>query len=70
MHDGLSLRSFQPFAFSRRMMTPMGKRVRSSMFTVLLASAQLLQPVNKAAEPIAVRHVEGVVRGFLVLSTL
>lgn len=47
-----------------------GQRVRSSTLTSLLVSVTLLQPCALLAEPIAVRHLEGTVHGFLVLRTM
>src|SRR5512143_1116952 len=44
--------------------------IRSRPIAVLLACAALLQPGVLPAESVAVRHTEGVVRGFLVLRTL
>jgi len=44
--------------------------VWSRTLAVLLACAALLQPGALLAAPVAVRHTEGVVHGFLVLSTL
>jgi hypothetical protein len=44
--------------------------VRSRLLAVLLACAVLLQPGPLPAAPVAVRHTEGVVHGFLVLRTL
>src|SRR5512143_2495701 len=44
--------------------------VRSRLLAMLLACTALLQPGALAGEPIAVRHAEGVVHGFLVLRTL
>lgn len=46
------------------------RRVRSWSFTGLLLSAALLQPGVLLAEPVAVRHMEGTVHGFLVLRTM
>jgi hypothetical protein len=46
------------------------KGVRSTPLAVLLACAVLLQPGALPAAPVAVRHTEGVVHGFLVLRTL
>jgi hypothetical protein len=47
------------------------QRVRSWSLTGLLVSVlALLQPGALLAEPIAVRHMEGTVRGFLVLRTM
>ena len=45
-------------------------RVWSTSLAVLVASAILLQPGAMLAAPIAVRHAEGLVHGFLVLRTL
>src|SRR5258708_38705893 len=36
---------------------------------VLIACASLLQPLPMLADPIAVRHTEGLIHGFLVLRT-
>ena len=47
----------------------LAQRVRSWSLTVLLISAALSQPCALLAEPVAVRHMEGTVRGFLVLRT-
>jgi hypothetical protein len=44
--------------------------VGPSRLAVLLACAVLLQPVVLPAAPVAVRHLEGLVHGFLVLRTL
>jgi hypothetical protein len=43
------------------------QRVRSWSLTGLLVSAALLQAGTLLAEPVAVRHIEGTVHGFLVL---
>lgn len=48
----------------------MAESARSRPITVLLTCAALLQPGTLAAEAVAVRHQEGLVHGFLVLSTL
>jgi hypothetical protein len=45
-------------------------RVRSWSLTGLLISAALRQPCALLAEPVAVRHMEGTVRGFLVARTI
>ncbi len=44
--------------------------VRSWSLALLLASAALLPPGTLSAAPVAVRHTEGLVHGFLVLRTL
>jgi hypothetical protein len=44
--------------------------VRSMPFSILLACAMLLGPCALAEGPVAVRHAEGLVHGFLVLRTL
>ena len=49
--------------------TGMVERLRFP-FLILLASAALAWPNTLSAEQITVRHVEGVVHGFLVLRTL
>lgn len=46
------------------------ERVWSTSLAVLVASATLLQPGAMSAAPVAVRHAEGLVHGFLVLRTL
>jgi hypothetical protein len=48
------------------------QRVRSRSLTGLLfiVSAALLQPDALLAEPVAVRHMEGTVHGFLILRTM
>lgn len=46
------------------------ENARSRLFAVLLACAALLHPGALPAAPVAVRHTEGVVHGFLVLRTL
>ncbi len=46
------------------------ERVWSTSLAVLVACATLLQPVAMSAAPVAVRHAEGLVHGFLVLRTL
>lgn len=46
------------------------ERVRPISLAVLLAFVALLQPDSLPAEPVAVRHVEGSLHGFLVLRTL
>jgi hypothetical protein len=43
--------------------------IRSGAVTGLLLCAAFLQPGALLAEPIAVRHMEGTVHGFLVLRT-
>jgi hypothetical protein len=49
---------------------PNTTHVGPSRVAVLLACAALLQPVVLPAAPVAVRHLEGLVHGFLVLRTL
>ena len=44
--------------------------VRSWLLALLLACAALLPPGTLSAAPVAVRHTEGLVHGFLVLRTL
>jgi hypothetical protein len=44
--------------------------VRCRLFTRILIGTALLQPNGLVAEPIAVRHLEGTVHGFLTLRTL
>jgi hypothetical protein len=46
------------------------KRIWSTSLAGLVASATLLQPGAMSAAPVAVRHAEGLVHGFLVLRTL
>jgi hypothetical protein len=46
------------------------ERVWSTSLAVLVACATLLQPGAMSAAPVAVRHTEGLVHGFLVLRTL
>ena len=46
------------------------EHVPSRLLTILLACATLLQPGALPAAPVAVRHTEGLVHGFLVLRTL
>lgn len=43
---------------------------RKLVLAVLFLSATLLIPSTPAADPVAVRHVEGLVRGFLALRTI
>jgi hypothetical protein len=45
------------------------ERVWSTSLAVLVACATLLRPVEMSAAPVAVRHTEGLVHGFLVLRT-
>src|SRR5450756_3157134 len=45
------------------------ERVWSTSLAVLVACAALLQPGAMSAAPVAVRHAEGLVHGFLVLRT-
>nr|MDP9264045.1 hypothetical protein [Acidobacteriota bacterium] len=45
-------------------------KIRSKPFAILLACAALLQPAAVAAAPVAVRHTEGLLHGFLLLSTM
>ena len=54
----------------RRDDRPKTMHVGPSRLAVLLACAVLLQPVVLPAAPVAVRHLEGLVHGFLVLRTL
>jgi hypothetical protein len=54
----------------RRNDRPNTTHVGLSRLAVLLACAVLLQPVVLPAAPVAVRHLEGLVHGFLVLRTL
>jgi hypothetical protein len=54
----------------RRDYRPNTTYVGPSRLAVLLACAVLLQPVVLPAAPVAVRHLEGLVHGFLVLRTL
>jgi len=49
---------------------PAVKLVRYRPLAVLLVCAALLQPGPLPAEPVTVRHTEGLVHGFLVLRTL
>jgi hypothetical protein len=49
---------------------PMGALVRSLLFSFLLGCAMVLEPGALAEGPVAVRHTEGLVHGFLVLRTL
>ncbi len=44
-------------------------RVRLAWLTLLLACASLLQPMALLGEPVAVRYTEGLIHGFLVLSS-
>src|ERR1700757_655591 len=44
--------------------------VWSTSLAILVACVALLQPGAMAAAPVAVRHTEGLVHGFLVLRTL
>ena len=46
------------------------ERVWSTSLAVLVACATLLQPGAMSATPVAVRHAEGLVHGFLMLRTL
>src|SRR5258708_11564210 len=48
----------------------MGERVWRSPLAVLVACAALLDPGAMPAAPVAVRHAEGLVHGFLVLRTV
>ena len=48
----------------------MGERVWMSPLAVLVACAALLDPGAMPAAPVAVRHAEGLVHGFLVLRTV
>ena len=48
----------------------MEERVWCTSLAVLVAWAALLDPGAMLAEPVAVRHTEGLVHGFLALSTL
>jgi hypothetical protein len=43
---------------------------RSGLTAVLLASAVMLQPNALPGDTVAVRHIEGLMHGFLVLRTL
>ena len=52
------------------MIRPMVERVWSTRLAVLLTCAAMLEPGAMSAAPVAVRHAEGLVHGFLVLRTL
>jgi hypothetical protein len=54
----------------RRDERPNTTHVGPSRLAVLLVCAALLQPLVLPAAPVAVRHLEGLVHGFLVLRTL
>src|SRR5580658_5742699 len=45
-------------------------RVRSKCFAVILIAACLLRGASMSASPVGVRYKEGLIHGFLVLSTL
>ena len=47
----------------------MPRPIHSRLLTALLVSSVLLQPGVLKAEQVPVRHIEGTVHGFLVLST-
>jgi hypothetical protein len=49
--------------------TAMVEHIRSKLLAVLLAWAALLQPNALSADTVAVRHMEGLMHGFLVLRT-
>jgi hypothetical protein len=46
------------------------ERVCSTSLAAMVACTALFQPGAMSAEPVAVRHTEGLVHGFLVLRTL
>ena len=48
----------------------MSRNIRFKPFAILLTCAALLQPAAVAAAPVAVRYPEGLLHGFLVLSTM
>jgi hypothetical protein len=48
----------------------MREKTRSKQFPKILICAALLQPGTLPGAPVAVRHTEGLVHGFLVLSTM
>jgi|SRR5712692_1072400 hypothetical protein len=52
------------------MIRPIAERVWSTSLAVLVACTALLKPGEIPAAPVAVRHTEGLVHGFLVLRTL
>src|ERR1700680_5109522 len=48
----------------------MGERLWHTSLVVLVACVALIDPGELPAAPVAVRHTEGLVHGFLVLRTL
>jgi hypothetical protein len=48
----------------------MFENIRSKPLAIMLTCAALLQPATVHAAPVAVRHTEGLVHGFLLLSTM
>ena len=48
----------------------MREKIRFKQFSKVLICAALLQPAPLPGAPVAVRHTEGLVHGFLVLSTM
>jgi hypothetical protein len=48
----------------------MFENIQSKPLAIMLICAVLLQPATASAEPVAVRHTEGLVHGFLLLSTI
>jgi hypothetical protein len=48
----------------------MFENIRSKPLAIMLTCAALLQPATVPAAPVAVRHTEGLVHGFLLLSTM
>jgi hypothetical protein len=51
-------------------MDPMFENIPSKSFAIMLTCAVLLQPAIAAAAPVPVRHAEGLIHGFLLLSTM
>jgi hypothetical protein len=48
----------------------MFENIRAKPLAIMLTCAALLQPATVPAAPVAVRHTEGLVHGFLLLSTM
>src|SRR5713101_6970206 len=48
----------------------MGGKTQSKPFPTILICTALLHPAALPAAPVAVRHTEGLIHGFLVLSTM
>ena len=49
---------------------PVSENMRLKPLAIMLTCAALLQPATVHATPVAVRHTEGLVHGFLLLSTM